>query len=162
MQGGSPRRWPLSSPVLLLLVGVGVRAQQDCEVPAAQQELNSRPWFCEPPGIRSGGRDDLSECLGTGHRRNRTEPGLCRGRWQWYQVSTVHDHTVPYYDIVPLEDGSLQHERRTRVVADMRHALAVHMQTEFCPHTSDCGESQRPNPYYTTVDVLVVSSWNSN
>ena len=38
----------------------------------------------------------------------------------------------------------------------MRHALAFHLQTEFCPHTPNCGDSGEPNPYYTTVDVLVV------
>ena len=73
---------------------------------------------------------------------------------------------MPYYEIASLADGSLQHVRKTKVVSDVRHALAFHLQTEFCPHTADCGERDRPPPYYTTVDVLVIDGepthlWNT-
>lgn len=156
----SQRRLSPSSPPLLLLSLLLCRVdlvagQSDCTVPATLPELNLRPWFCEPIGIRTD-TDDRSACLGTGHVLNRTNPGLCRGRWQWYQVSTVHTHTVPYYEIVNLADGSLQHVQQTKTVTGMKHALAFHVQTEFCPHTPDCGTPGNPQAHYTNVDVLAI------
>ena len=115
-------------------------------------ERGLRPWFCEPIGSRTD-TDDRAACLSTGHVHNRSMPGLCRERWQWYQVSTVHTHTVPYYEIVNLADNSTQHIRLTKTVPGMRHSLAFHLQTEFCPHTPDCTLNQA---YYTTVDVLAI------
>lgn len=156
-------------PILAALFVARAAGQQDCTASATEPELNSRPWFCEPPNLRSGGNNDLARCLGEGHTLNRTEPGLCRGRWQWYQVSTVHDHNVPYYEVATLDDGPpvvLQHVRQTRVQANMRHALAFELETEYCPHTPECGQPLQPSAYYTTVDVLVVDgemghAWNS-
>ena len=142
--------------LLLLLLSLFASAQEDCALDPTLEQLNSRPWFCEPPGPRNDGRDDLARCLGGGHTLNRTVPGLCRGRWQWYQVRTLHSHNVPYYEIASNEDGSTKHVRETRQVAGMRHALAVHVQTEFCPHSPECGQPQQPQFHYSTVDVLVV------
>ena len=148
--------------MLLMTMALG---QEDCEALPTIQQLKSRPWFCEPPGARTE-TDDLSACRGEGHRLNRTQTGLCRGRWQWYQVSTVHDVVEPYYEITSLEDGKMQHVRGEKVRAGMRHALAFSLQTEFCPHTPDCGTAGQPQAYYTTVDVLVVDgelrhSWDT-
>ena len=169
--GGSSSSARLSLACLAPILS-HVAAQQDCTALATEQELNLRPWFCEPPGIRSGGNDDLARCLGEGHVLNRTDPGLCRGRWQWYQVSTVHDHEVPYYEVATVDETQnnppvvLQHVRQTRTQPNMRHALAFEMETEFCPHSPDCGEPANPAPYYTTVDVLVIDgpllhNWNT-
>ena len=133
---------------MLHLYVAGTAAQEDCTAPPTEAQLNLRPWFCEPPGIRSEGRDDLAACLSGGHRHNRTEPGLCRGRWQWYQVRTRHDHEVPYYEIMNFADGSKQHVRSTRLQRDVRHAMAFHLQTEFCPHSPECGLPSQPQPYY--------------
>ena len=71
-------------------------------------------------------------------------------------MSTVHDHDVPYYEIVDLTDGRKQHVRKTRVQSGVRHALAFHLQTEYCPHTPECGAAGQPLAYYTTVDVLAI------
>jgi hypothetical protein len=38
----------------------------------------------------------------------------------------------------------------------MRHALALKLETELCPHSPLCGTAGEPQPYYTTVDMLVV------
>lgn len=148
----------------VLLLAREATSQVDCTATPTFTELRSRPWLCEPPGSRTT-TDDLSACLGAGHQVNRTDPGLCRGRWQWYQVSTVHGHDVPYYDIID-SDGSKQHVRGSRRVEGVRHALALDFQTEFCPHTPECGLQGQPQQYYTTVDVLVVDGeprhpWNS-
>ena len=142
---------PLFYFLLLISAAIG---QEDCELEPTLPSLRSRPWFCEPPGPRTS-TDDLSACLGEGHLLNRSAPGLCRGRWQWYQVSTVHDHTVPYYEIMDYNGGK-QHVKKTRLERNVRHALAFSVQTEFCPHSPDCGTPGQPLPYYTTVSVLVV------
>ena len=93
----------------------------DCEVDATKAELKSRPWFCRTMQTVS---DDLPRCLGPGHEINNTVKGLCRGRWQWYQLSTVHEHLVPYYVTErQASGGPAQHVRKTRVETQ-RHAVA--------------------------------------
>ena len=128
----------------------------DCEVDQTRASLKSRPWFCRTMQTVS---DDRPKCLGSGHTINNTEVGLCRGRWQWYQLSTVQEHTVPYYVTErPAGRGPAQHVRKTRVETQ-RHAVAIELQTSHCPHSSDptceaLGGSVRD--YYTTVDMLVI------
>ena len=91
----------------------------DCEVEETKAQLKSRPWLCRKLQTVS---DDAVKCLGSGHQINNTEVGLCRGRWQWYQLSTVQDHTVPYYVTErPSGGGPAQHVRKTRVETQ-RHA----------------------------------------
>mmetsp|Transcript_7215 Transcript_7215/g.16153 ORF Transcript_7215/g.16153 Transcript_7215/m.16153 type:complete len:822 (-) Transcript_7215:257-2722(-) len=126
----------------------------DCTVPSTFAQLRSRPWFCR-------GSDDLAKCLGAGHTLGQTSPGLCRGRWQWYQLNTEQLHQVPGYTIDA--DG-----RWVRVTAaqSLRHAVAFELQAEYCAHTSTCGQSEAEPEYYTTVDVLVVDgdprhAWDS-
>lgn len=68
----------------------------------------------------------------------------------------MHDHVVPYYEVVDLASGQKQHQRKIRTEAGVRHALALHLQTEYCPYTPDCGTPGQPVEYYTTVDALVV------
>ena len=148
--------------LLLLLLGRPF-VNSDCSQPATATELRTRPWFCRD--------SDLKACLSYGHEHNRTglsgNPGLCQGRWAWYQLRTVHDHNnVAYYEISSAEDGALTYVRRTKTVRDVKHAVALHVQTAYCPHTPDCGASGEPDEYYTTVDVLVVDgdplhAWNS-
>ena len=85
----------------------------DCDVAPTKAQLKSRPWFCRSQQTVS---DDAPKCLGDGHTINNTQVGLCRGRWQWYQLSTVQDHTVPYYVTErPPSGGPAQHVRKTRV-----------------------------------------------
>ena len=126
------RRRPAGRPALwgvAVLVGsqLPCAARADCSTPLTEQQLRTRPWFCEQAdGSGRTETDDLAKCLGDGHTLNNTEPGLCRDRWQWYQVSTVHDHTVPYYEIATV-DGRRQHVRRTRVEPGVRHAVAFHL-----------------------------------
>ena len=94
-------------------------AECDPTVEPTKAQLKSRPWFCRSQQTVS---DDAPKCLGDGHTINNTQVGLCRGRWQWYQLSTVQDHTVPYYVTErPPGGGPAQHVRKTRVETQ-RHA----------------------------------------
>ena len=130
-------------PLKRLLVLAGscwpLAAAQTCDdrVPPSSNDLRSRPWFC--PGGEGGA--SLSQCLGPGQTQNRTLRGLCRGHWQWYQLSTVHDHTVPYFAVRELVSGRTDLVQLTRVVPDVRHAVALHIQTEYCPWSPNCGAS---------------------
>ena len=156
-------------PLKRLLVLAGscwpLAAAQTCDdrVPPSSNDLRSRPWFC--PGGEGGA--SLSQCLGPGQTQNRTLRGLCRGHWQWYQLSTVHDHTVPYFAVRELVSGRTDLVQLTRVVPDVRHAVALHVQTEYCPWSPNCGASTaEPNEYYTDVSLLVLDGdplhqWNS-
>ena len=94
-------------------------AECDPTVEPTKAQLKSRPWFCRSQQTVS---DDAPKCLGDGHKINNTQVGLCRGRWQWYQLSTVQDHTVPYYVTErPPDGGPARHVRKTRVETQ-RHA----------------------------------------
>ncbi len=151
---------------LLLLLACRAQEEEDeCKEEPTTQELKSRPWFCEPVGSHTD-TDDRAKCLGAGHKLNRTDIGLCRGRWQWYQLTTVHDHEVPYYEIATV-GGMQQHVRKIKPVKGMRHAVAFHLQTAYCPYTEECGTQGEPPEYYTTVDVLVTDGeprhpWDSD
>jgi hypothetical protein len=93
----------------------------------------------------------VRRCLGPGHQLNHSYPGLCRGRWQWYQLQTVHTQPVTRYGVGPSGEWERLTEQKT-----LRHAVAFELQTEYCPHTADCGAIDAEPEYYTTVDVLVV------
>ena len=105
----------------------------DCEVEPTKTQLKSRPWLCRTLQTVS---DDAGKCLGSGHTINNTDVGLCRGRWQWYQLSTVQDHTVPYYVTErPSGGGPAQHVRKTRVETQ-RHASTSKRPPLQRPHIS--------------------------
>ena len=76
-----------------------------------------------------------SACLGPGHTINNTDVGVCRGQWQWYQLSTVQQHEVPYYVIEqPANGGPAQHVRKTRTEMQ-RHAVAFEVNAGHCPYS---------------------------
>lgn len=138
---------------LLVVLVSYIAAQDDCTLDPTQQELKTRPWFCRTLQTVS---DDLPACLGNGQQINWTDPGLCRGRWQWFQLSTVQTHEVPYYETVqPAGGGPAVYTRKTRQV-EQKHAVAFTVQASHCPW-SDCESAGGDvRDYYTTVDVLVV------
>ena len=131
----------------------GPDTARDCEIPLTTQQLKIRPWFCRTQQTVS---DDLPKCLGPGHTINNTDVGVCRGQWQWYQLSTVQQHEVPYYVIEqPANGGPAQHVRKTRTETQ-RHAVAFEVNAGHCPY-SYCESGGGPiRDYYTTVDVLVI------
>ena len=139
--------------LLVVLLVSRIAAQDDCTLDPTQAELKARPWFCRTLQTVS---DDLPDCLGNGQQINWTNPGLCRGRWQWFQLSTVQPHEVPYYVTEqPADGGPAVYTRKTRTV-EQKHAVAFTVQASHCPW-SDCesmGGTVRD--YYTTVDVLVI------
>ena len=71
-------------------------------------------------------------------------------------MRTLHSHNVPYYEIASNEDGSTKHVREARQVAGSSCPCPLRVQTEFCPHSPECGQPQQPQFHYSTVDVLVV------
>ena len=133
-------------------------AQATCP-PSADVELQLltiRPWFCEMPGPQGRTEtEDLLKCLGEGHVYNQTDVGLCQGRWQWYQVSTVHPHEVPYYEIEVDAEGRTERVRKT-TEEELRHAVAFSLRTAYCPYSRAACDAGQEAGYYTTVDVMVV------
>ena len=82
-----------------------------------ERELKSRPWFC---GRLPEDTYWRQQCLGPGQTHNRTVTGLCQGRWQWYQLWTVHDHDVPYYEVMTYADGWQQNKQSTETTLQER------------------------------------------
>ena len=136
-----------------MLALLAIVHSQQCPPPDAT--LTQRPWLCEPangPGADDrGNSDDLSLCLGNGHVVNGT---VCPSRWQWYQVATRHWHDVPEYVLETDGAGVTREVRRTKKER-LAHAVALHVQSDYCPHAAPCGREGTPE-YYTTVNVLVV------
>ena len=138
-QPAARRHGALQLAMLALLAAVH---SQQCPPPDAT--LTQRPWLCEPANGRGaddrGNSDDLSLCLGNGHVVNGT---VCPSRWQWYQVATRHWHDVPEYVLETDGAGVTREVRRTKKER-LAHAVALHVQSDYCPHAAPCGREGTP------------------